>query len=232
MGNENSKTDLAVSISKGVLGAVPIIGPMMAEVVGSLIPNQRLDRLEKFIMILEDKVFGIDKDKISNRLHNEKFIDLLEDGMLQASRALSEDRKEYIASIIENGIKQDELEYSQNKLILNILSKLNDTEIIVLQSYGIHPGERNEYFEKHKEVLMPPMATLGSSPKVIDDKALFDAQKNHLVRLGLLKLKFKKPKHGESPEFDDKTGMIKAQGYEVTSLGRLVLKNIGLKTWP
>ena len=102
----------------------------------------------------------------------------------------------------------------------------------MLQSYGIHPSEKNEYFEKHKSVLTPPIETLGSSPDVIDNRAIYDAQKSHIERLGLLRRRFKKPRRGEMPEFDDKTGMVKAQGYEITSLGRLLLRNIGLRTWP
>jgi hypothetical protein len=226
------KTDLAVSLGKGILGAIPIVGPLMAEIVGHVIPNQRLDRLERFLRILETKVGDVEHSKLKERFAKEEFVDLLEDGMLHASRALSDERKAYIASIIEAGIKEDEFEAIQKKLILNLLSELNDTEVITLQSYGIHPQNREEYFEKHRNVLTPPMATLGSTPEVIDDKAIYDAQKNHLERLGLLRLRFKKPRKGELPEFDDKTGMVKAQGYAITSLGRLLLRNIGLQTWP
>jgi len=226
------KTDFAVAFSKGVLGAIPIVGPLMAEIVGHVIPNQRLDRLEKFLLILEEKVKGVDSKVLKKRSGKEEFVDLLEDGMIHASRALSDERKEYIASVIENGIKEENLDVIQKKLILNLLSELNDAEIIMLQSYSIHPNERNEYFEKHKNVLTPPPAILGSSPDVIDDQAIYDAQKSHLERLGLLRRRFKKPRRGELPEFDDKTGMVKAQGYEITSLGRLLLRNIGLRTWP
>lgn len=226
------RSDLAVSLGKGVLGAISIVGPLMAEIVGHVIPNQRLDRLEQFLKLLEERVKDVDAEKLNERFKKEEFVDLLEDGMLHASRALSNERKEYIAAVIESEIREEHFEAIQKKLILNILSELNDAEIIMLQSYGIHPNERNEYFETHKNVLTPPMATLGSAPEVIDDKAIFDAQKNHLERLGLLHLRFKKPRRGELPEFDDKTGMIKAQGYEITSLGRLLLRNIGLKTWP
>lgn len=152
--------------------------------------------------------------------------------MIYASRALTDERKEYIASIIEAGIKEDEFESIPKKLILNLLSEMNDAEVIMLQSYGIHPQNREEYFEKHRNVLTPLMAVLGSPPEVIDDKAIYDAQKNHIERLGLLRFRFKKLRRGELPEFDDKTGMVKAQGYEITSLGRLLLRSIGLQTWP
>jgi hypothetical protein len=44
--------------------------------------------------------------------------------------------------------------------------------------------------------------------------------------LGLLRRRFKTFKKGEVPEYDDKTGMIKAVGHEITPLGRLLLKSI------
>ena len=104
------KTDLAVSLGKGILGAIPIVGPLMAEIVGHVIPNQRLDRLERFLRILEMKVGDVEQGKLKERFAKEEFVDLLEDGMLHASRALSDERKSYIASIIEAGIKEDEFE--------------------------------------------------------------------------------------------------------------------------
>ena len=151
------KTDLAVSLGKGILGAIPIVGPLMAEIVGHVIPNQRLDRLERFLRILEMKVGDVEQGKLKERFAKEEFVDLLEDGMLHASRALSDERKSYIASIIEAGIKEDEFETIQKKLILNLLSELNDAEVITLQSYGIHPQNREEYFEKHRNILTSPM---------------------------------------------------------------------------
>jgi len=35
------KTDIATILSKGLVGAIPFIGPLAAEIVGAIIPNQR-----------------------------------------------------------------------------------------------------------------------------------------------------------------------------------------------
>jgi len=53
-----------------------------------------------------------------------------------------------------------------------------------------------------------------------------DSYKAHLVELGLLRPRFRRPGRGELPEFDDKTGMIKAYGHDLTPLGRMLLKYI------
>jgi len=230
--DEPLKKKYAVSIGKGILGAIPIVGPLIAETVGSIIPNQRIDRINDFLLKLEEKIKDIDQEQTKLRFKSEEFIDILEEGMLQAAKSLTKERKEYIASLVANGIKDEDIEHVQKKLILNLLNELNDAEIIILQSYGLPPGEEKEFFEQHKEILMPPPPALrNQDPSLIDDRTLFDAQKSHLARLNLITPTYKKTKKGELPEFDPKTGMIKAQGYKITPLGRLLLKNIDLRTW-
>jgi hypothetical protein len=48
------------------------------------------------------------------------------------------------------------------------------------------------------------------------------------VDFDLLRPKYKKPKKGELPEFDEKTGTLKFSGYDVTSLGKLLLRYIDI----
>ncbi|SDP81695.1 hypothetical protein [Desulforhopalus singaporensis] len=232
MSTENTKTDYSVLIGKGILGAIPFVGPLIAETVGATIPNQRIDRINDFLLLLEQRIEETERENAKLKFQNEEFIDILEESMLQASRALSKERKEYIASIIANGIAEEKIEYNQKKLLLNILNELSDTEIIILQLYGLPPGEDREYFEKHKDILTPPPPSMRTREQSgINDRTLYDAQRNHLVRLNLTTPKYKKPKRGETPEFDPATGMMKSQGYKITSLGRLLLGNVGLKTW-
>jgi hypothetical protein len=52
------------------------------------------------------------------------------------------------------------------------------------------------------------------------------AYRNRLRRLSLIRATYKKPKKGELPEWDFKTGMIKAQSDRITPLGRLLLRYI------
>jgi hypothetical protein len=41
---------------------------------------------------------------------------------------------------------------------------------------------------------------------------------------------YRKSKKGDMPEFDEKTGMVKASGNSITHLGRLLLRSIDLAT--
>jgi hypothetical protein len=221
-------TDIAAIIGKGLLGAIPFVGPLAAEIVGAIIPNQRIDRIETLLRLLETKISEEDKEKVKQRIVSPESVDLIEDGFVQASRALSEERKEYIASLLKNSLTDDQLKYIEYKRLLSILGELNDLEVLILKSLTFLHGEEgsNEFWEKHEKALNEPIAYLGSPQEEWDKFEIYKTHKEHLVRLGLLKIRFKKPNKGEVPEFDEHTGMIKAQGYDITSLGELFLRSI------
>ena len=221
-------TDIATILSKGLVGAIPFVGPLAAEIVGAIIPNQRIDRLESLLQLLESKISEDDQEKVKEKITSQESVDLMEDSFIQASRALSEERKGYIASLLKNSLTNDELEHIEYKRLLTILGELNDLEVLILKSYTMYMGteKHNEFWGKHENALMTPITYLGSSQEDTDRHTLFRTHKSHLVNIGLLRQKFKKPKRGELPEFDEKTGMIKAQGYEITPLGRILLRII------
>tara|TARA_R110000868_G_scaffold411644_1_gene706668 strand:- start:1758 stop:2453 length:696 start_codon:yes stop_codon:yes gene_type:complete len=221
-------TDIAAILGKGLVGAIPFVGPLAAEIVGAIIPNQRIDRIESLLKLLESKIAEEEKSKVEEKIVTPESVDLIEDGFLQAARALSEERKDYIASLLKNSLTNDRLEYIENKRLLSILGQLNDLEVIILKSYTLHHGEpeSEEFFKIHQDSLQPPGAFVGSTQEDLDKQVLHQTHKAHLANLGLLRPGFKRAKKGELPEFDDKTGMIKANGYSVTPLGRLLLRSI------
>jgi len=221
-------TDIAAILGKGLLGAIPFVGPLAAEVVSAIIPNQRIDRIESLLRLLELKIPEEDRSKVEVRITSPDSVDLVEDSFIQASRALSEERKEYIASLLKNSLTDDELKHIEYKRLLSILGELNDLEVLILKSQTMHRGQPNyeEFWKTHEDALTPPLAYMGAEQEKIDKHTIHQTHKLHLVNLGLLKVKFKRPKRGELPEFDDKTGMIKAQSYDISALGRLLLRSI------
>jgi hypothetical protein len=121
--------------------------------------------------------------------------------------------------LIISSIEDEDVEYARYKHILKLLSELNDVQIILLKYRAIRNLDLSrEYYEAHKDVLQAPNDT--------DDKIIIDSYRDHLVRLGLLEQGFAKPKKGQNPEYDFKTGMIKSKGYKLTRLGQLLLSMI------
>lgn len=128
-------TDIATIIGKGLVGAIPFVGPLAAEIVGAIIPNQRIDRIESLLRILESKIAKEDRAKVEQRIKAPESVDIIEDGFIQASRALTEERKEYISSLLKNSLTNEDLKHIEYKRLLSILGELNDLEVLILKSH-------------------------------------------------------------------------------------------------
>ncbi len=225
----NKPIDYVTSVIKGTLGAVPFAGSLLAELAGTVIPKQRLDRIVKFAEILEGKLSTLEQEFIRSQLTNENFSDLLEEGARQAARSLGNERREYIASLITNSLSQEDIEYIESKHLLRILGELNDIEVIWLRYY-LEPylSGDEEFRDKHKSILAPIMASFSDPPSVGEKEALQGSYKEHLSQLGLLQPQHEMDSETHSPEFDRISGSLKIRGYEITRLGRLLLKQISL----
>lgn len=222
------RNELVSIFARGALGAIPFVGPLAAEIIGKVIPNKRLERIEELLTALESKIQLDEQHKVAESLNSENSIDLMEDAFIAASRALSSERIDYIASMLKNGLTKDELEHIEYKRLMFLLSELNDVEVLILKSKALYQqdDEYESFWKKHKTVLIPATATFNSTREEVDKNTVFQSHKTHLRNLGLIKTTFKKPKRGELPEFDEKTGMIKARSEEITPLGRLLLESI------
>lgn len=224
----NNKTDLLVSATKSILGAIPIAGSLLSELVSNIIPNQRIDRLTKYAQELDSRLALIPVEKINSLLQNEDFIDLVEEGFAQASRAISTERREYIASIVTNGINDETIQLQESKYLLKILQELNDSEIIWLRFY-LNPtlsGDA-EFREKHKNILKPVRAYMSADNETLTKAALQKSYKEHLERLELVQHNFRVDSSTKLPEFDN-SGRPKVSHTSITTLGKLLLENIGL----
>ena len=223
-----TKTDIASIVAKGTLGAIPVVGALAAEVVGALIPNRRLDRIEALLEELSRKLGDQSPDEVRDRFTSPEFADLLEEGLQQSARALSGERIARIAALLKNSLTEQELNHAQDKRLLELLGSLNDAEIIMLQSYTRKAQYDHEWQERHAAVLVGPRAYIGAPQEDLDQATLNKQFREHLAQMGLLVARVKSWKKGEIPEFDDKTGLPKLSGYELTPLGRLLLKRVDL----
>lgn len=223
---ETRRSDVAAAFLRGIVGAAPLVGPLLGEAMGAVIPNQKLDRLITFARVLNDRVKYIERETVELKMRSEEFTDLLEDGLTQAARAMTEERRNYIASLLANSITNEELSHIEEKKLLALLGELNDAEILTLKFYSLRSDKRREMATLHKDLFEPIHRSFGASQANIDKGALRDSYRSKLVELGLLDLEYKRITKGQSPEFDERTGRIKATGYKVTSLGKLLIRSI------
>lgn len=218
---ELQTADYIASALKAALGAVPYAGSLLIELVGTVIPNQRIDRLVKFAKSFNNRLSKLEQEFVQSQLKEQSFSDLLEEGLRQAARSLSNERREYIASLITNSLASKDITYQESKHLLRILDELNDIEIIWLRFYLVPTisGDK-EFREKHKEVLQPVSRTVSAPQPVHDKGTLQDSYKEHLAQLGLLEKIY-------GSKLDSRTGGMKLKNYQITSLGKLLLREIG-----
>jgi len=232
---QTNQQDVWATAIKVISNCVPFGSPV-GELITSFIPNQKIERVVKVTEKFNEKLIDYnsklnDVEKRINivELKNNEFADLYEEGANQASRALTDERLEYIASLLANSLTDEKLEHIETKKLLEFLNEINDTEIIFLQYYALYGGEKRKFYEEHERVLEILPTNVQSSAKEFDKYSIQTTYKQNLIRFGLLKEKHKEAKKGEFPEIDYNTGKPKVSDYVTSRLGNALLRIINLK---
>lgn len=224
----DAREDYVAAAAKGLVGLVPFAGSLLAEIAGAIIPNQRLDRVADYAQKLNMRLQGVE-DKLVEYLQNGYFTDLMEEGLRQAARAVSDERKEYIASLIANSLTKEQVDFVQSVHLLRMLGELNDIEILWLQAYTkLAKDDFEEFLNQHNEALAIMLPGVNSPHSELEKAAVQDSYRNHLVRIGLLSAKYEIDSETKLPSFNEFTGRQEIQRYEITTLGRFLLNEIGL----
>ena len=220
--------DHVTSAIKGLIGAVPIAGPLLAEVAGVIIPNQRMDRLIDYAKKLGERLEAVEESILGSCLTDENFTEAVEESLRQAARSTSEERRSYIASVLANGVESEDIDFIETKHLLRLLGEVNDVEIIWLRWYSMSSRNPNKaaFREMHSEILSTVPTHMKSSLQQRDKAAFQTSYKLHLESLGLVVAKVKFDRSTKIPEFDKKTG-FKKSGFEISPLGRLLVRYIG-----
>lgn len=183
------REDFLAILVKGLSGAVPFVGNLLAEVFGAVIPRQRLDRLVEFVQTFEQRVVQLELSQhvFEERFSRPEFVDIFEDGASQAARALSQERRRYLANLLAKGLSEEELNHARAKKLLRLLESLTDQEIIWLKYFSLADrGEEDEFYEQHEALLEPRDSSWGASTEEMDQATLQEAYEQALVRFGLV----------------------------------------------
>lgn len=209
---DTNSRDRLVSVAKGVVGACPVIGPMASEAIGTMIPNQRLDRVVEFLRQLEAKVKAVDArlEIFERNVCTPEGLDILEEGLTQAARSVGAERKARLAHLVGRSLTSEEVKYEESRKLLNLLRELSDPELLWLIFYSMDPtlgrGPHTELVEKNPEVLKPVSREMGAPQEQIDRGALQDSYKNTLTRMSLIE--------------------ERGRSHRITTLGRLLVRYI------
>ena len=165
---------------------------------------------------------------VMSLLQQPAVVDLVEEGVTQSVRALSDERQRYIARAVVSGITSDELNHLQERQILDILNQLNDREILILDAYRTEYEDRGQKFS----ALLPEPVFIGADEKTVENDAYYKASLSKLERLTLLYKDVQMNRAAEEkigiqvPEFENHGGDLKGH-LRISALGRLLLRKIG-----
>jgi hypothetical protein len=188
-----NRRDRLVSVAKATAAAVPYVGGVISELLTETIPELRLDRVVTFIRELDEEIrrLGTRLERFEQNLRSEQGIDLFEEGVLQASRSVSAERKRRLARLVARSLAGEELEYEQERSLLNLYRDLTDPEIIWLLFYSMNPvlgpGPHREWVEQHPDVLKPISKEMGAPQEQHERAAVQDLWKENLERFGLIR---------------------------------------------
>lgn len=219
--------DKLVAVGKGVAGIVPFAGGVLAEVIGTVIPGQRADRIAIYLRDLTMKIESMEDDVKNDIARNSEKISLIEEGGFQSAKAISEKRIKFIVEAVSKGLTENDSDILRRKRLLVTLGNLDDDEINLLNAYGraYGGGDRDAF----KNINRPDPVHLQSSLIDFDQKHLFDLGQQRLTQLGLLKKDYGHLKKGEIPDFNPRDGDFKHR-LEISYLGRMLLREIGMET--
>ena len=151
---ETTRRDIGVSIGKALIGQIPIVGPLLSEVGDIVIPGQRSDRFADFVRDLDGRVanLGLETEEIRRRFTRPEFVDLLEEGFVQAGKAVAADRRKRIASLLAQALTEGDLDAARAKKLLFTLRDLTDEEVIILKRYAASSKETQWLEEKYPDL--------------------------------------------------------------------------------
>ncbi len=204
------RRDLQAALTRSVVGALPVVGSAAVEAVDHLIPGQKIDRLHEYLKILDERLaaLGVDQEEVRARLDSVEVLDLFEDGLLFASRALSDEARKRIANIIARSLSADEVDAAAQKKMLSLVASLSDPEVVILTSYACSGRDLQDFHVKHAEVLRTASEEIGAPESEVRRGALRAAYDATLVRLGLVETQEKQR--------------------QITTLGRLLLELVSM----
>ncbi|MDC1106400.1 hypothetical protein OAT16_06810 [Prolixibacteraceae bacterium] len=222
---ENKTTDHIVTLIKSFAGIIPSAGTFIGELVTNRIPNQRIDRIAKFATELDKRL----DSKLNHLNHTPEMIDFSEEILIAGSKAKDNERQKHILNLFEHTIKADKIEFIESTYLLNLLSEINDIEVIILiDKYNsvYRLNTRNHFRQKHEKIFEPILTSKDSNGTEKRRISFQNNYKVHLENLGLLESKKKIDHRTNEPKINKKTGNPQISNYEITSMGKILVETI------
>lgn len=222
---DGTEHDALAATGRALAGLVPLFGGVVGELLTQTIPNQRTERIVSYVRALNRRLATVE-ERVGELLMEPENADLVEEGAYQAARATTARRIEQIATLVANGLAADEADTIRRKRLARLLGELDEDELVLLGAYGSSYEQSGEAGDPFAAVRRPEPTHMQTKPAESEADRLFEAGREHLLTLGLLRKNYRDPPRGEAPAFDARKGAF-AHTVEISYLGRLLLRYVG-----
>lgn len=220
---KSNGTDTFVSILSSTVSYIPLVGSFASELVQSLIPNQRQDRIVEFVKNIDYELqnMKIDFQELKEKFSNQKYGSFTYNCIRMVTNEVYEEKIKYYKNLLIQTLTDDEKTLVHNERILRILEQLDYYEILYLKFYSdCNIGgtkTMNEVIERLGFQFLQPTYMMSMDNKAFDEETMKQITLNNLCNSGLLNREIKWTNNGKHQHIS----------YKITHLGKLILKKIG-----
>lgn len=223
---DKSRTDVMLDLFISTFGFIPYIGSAMSAMVTSIIPNQRIERLVKFVITLDERMTKNEQQLLKSRVMDESFVDFVDDVLESAIKSAGDERREQLIKILREGLDSNHEKLIDLRRITRTLRDINDVEFVILKSESfLDSNESSKFYKKHSEVLDSQYIYNTANEEDLDKYYIFQGYISNLISLGLLDREFQVSAKTTITSSDSKFKIKKSQ-YGITDFGRLIVKYI------
>ena len=173
-------------------GALPHIGTAVGVYLSSNRIDWKFDRTKNVLILLDERISTIENgyEHFARHIHTEPGADLLEEGIEQSQRALTEYRQDVLSRVLAKSLTRDELDHQEDFLILSTLRSLSEYELIHFIDQatrsGIFKFDSEGFRKLHPEILYPRSSDWQSDADKLDSTNTQKQYKAMLAQKGLL----------------------------------------------
>ena len=118
--------------SVGLISTIPIVGPVLGELVGAFIPDVRFRRVERLAEELKEKVTQVSDRLDGEYVRREEFTVLFEDAFVRATQARNDQKTAAFAAFMAHSMTTDRPSLADRERYLDILDELRPVHLQIL----------------------------------------------------------------------------------------------------
>jgi hypothetical protein len=128
------RTSLVVAraTAVGLISTIPIVGPVLGELVAAFIPDVRFRRVERLAQELKEKVTQVSDRLDGEYVRREEFAVLFEDALERATQARNDQKTAAFAAFMAHSMTFDRPSLADRQRYLDILDQLRPVHLQIL----------------------------------------------------------------------------------------------------